>query len=44
MRMYRTAADFDRWHHHEALYWVGYEERQVARFSAPAEEAKPGQK
>ncbi|MFD2474531.1 AMED_5909 family protein [Amycolatopsis silviterrae] len=37
-RMYRAVADYDRWHHHEALYWAGYEERQAARRSTPPEE------
>ncbi|ATY14180.1 hypothetical protein CU254_29980 [Amycolatopsis sp. AA4] len=37
-RIYRTVADHDRWHHHEALYWAGYEERQAARFCPPSDE------
>ncbi len=39
-RMYQTVADYDRWHHHEALYWAGYEERQAARLSPPPEEGR----
>ncbi|WP_370934905.1 AMED_5909 family protein [Amycolatopsis sp. cg13] len=42
-RMYRAVADYDRWHHHEALYWADYEERQAALFSPPPEEAKSEQ-
>ncbi|MGW7537541.1 AMED_5909 family protein [Amycolatopsis sp. NPDC054798] len=42
--MYRTVADYDRWHHHEALYWADYEERQAARLSSPSEEGEPGKK
>ncbi|WP_370940090.1 AMED_5909 family protein [Amycolatopsis sp. cg13] len=38
--MYRTVADFDRWHHHEALYWADYEERRAARLSS-SDEAAP---
>ncbi|MFI5607566.1 AMED_5909 family protein [Amycolatopsis sp. NPDC051903] len=33
-RMYRAVADVDRWHHHEAMYWVGYEERKAGEMSA----------
>lgn len=40
--MYRAVADLDRWHHHEALYWADYEERQAAQFSTPGEKAKQG--
>jgi hypothetical protein len=29
-RLYTAIADVDRGHHHEALYWAGYEERQAA--------------
>jgi hypothetical protein len=25
---YREVSDLDRFHHHEALYWVSYEERR----------------
>jgi hypothetical protein len=28
-RLYKAIADVDRGHHHEALYWAGYEERQA---------------
>ncbi|WP_255638365.1 AMED_5909 family protein [Amycolatopsis sp. DSM 110486] len=28
-RMYERIADMDRGHHHEALYFVGYEQRMV---------------
>ena len=34
VRLYRAIADVDRGHHHEALYWAGYEERQAAEISA----------
>jgi antirestriction protein ArdC len=27
MEMYRVVSDVDRFHHHEALYWVGHELR-----------------
>ncbi len=33
-RLYRVIADVDRGHHHEALYWAGYEERQAGEISA----------
>jgi hypothetical protein len=33
-RLYKTIADVDRGHHHEALYWAGYEERQAGEISA----------
>jgi hypothetical protein len=29
-RLYTAIAEVDRGHHHEALYWAGYEERQAA--------------
>ncbi|MFJ1760564.1 AMED_5909 family protein [Amycolatopsis sp. NPDC088138] len=29
-RLYKAIADVDRGHHHEALYWAGYEERQAS--------------
>ena len=32
-RMYRAVAGLDRWHHHESMYWAGYEERQAATVS-----------
>ena len=33
-RFYKAIADVDRGHHHEALYWAGYEERQAGEISA----------
>ena len=40
--MYEAVADVDRGHHHEALYWAGYEERQAGEVSAEIQaEAKP---
>ena len=33
-RLYKAVADIDRGHHHEALYWAGYEERQAGEISA----------
>ncbi|RJQ83102.1 AMED_5909 family protein [Amycolatopsis panacis] len=33
-RLYKAVADVDRGHHHEALYWVGYEERRAGEVSA----------
>ncbi|WIX82573.1 AMED_5909 family protein [Amycolatopsis carbonis] len=39
-RMYRTVADVDRGHHHEALYWVGYETRKAGEVSARIEAEK----
>jgi hypothetical protein len=33
-RLYKAIADVDRGHHHEALYWVGYEERKAGEISA----------
>jgi hypothetical protein len=30
-RMYRAVADEDRWHHHESMCWVGYEERKSGK-------------
>jgi hypothetical protein len=33
-RMYKAIADVDRGHHHEALYWAGYEERKAGEISA----------
>ena len=33
-RMYRAVADVDRGHHHEALYWAGYESRKAGEASA----------
>ncbi|MEQ0561723.1 AMED_5909 family protein [Amycolatopsis sp. NEAU-NG30] len=37
----KAVADVDRGHHHEALYWAGYEERKAGEISAElhAEEA-----
>ncbi|MEV4600463.1 AMED_5909 family protein [Amycolatopsis sp. NPDC049253] len=40
-RMYRAVADIDRWHHHEAMYWVGYEERKAGEVSARIQAEKP---
>lgn len=28
-RVYEAVADVDRGHHHEALYWAGYEKRRA---------------
>ncbi|MFD9892859.1 AMED_5909 family protein [Amycolatopsis sp. NPDC059027] len=28
-RLYEAVADVDRGHHHEALYWADYEQRQA---------------
>lgn len=33
-RLYKAVADVDRGHHHEALYWAGYEERKAGEISA----------
>lgn len=33
-RLYKAIADIDRGHHHEALYWAGYEERKADEISA----------
>ncbi|WP_370968581.1 AMED_5909 family protein [Amycolatopsis sp. cg9] len=33
-RLYKAVADVDRGHHHEALYWAGYEERNAGEISA----------
>jgi hypothetical protein len=32
-RVYEHVADIDRGHHHEALYWFGYEQRKAAEFA-----------
>jgi hypothetical protein len=41
-RLYKAIADVDRGHHHEALYWAGYEERQAGEISAELQaEGKP---
>lgn len=32
--LYKAIADVDRGHHHEALYWSGYEERKAREISA----------
>ncbi|MBE8520109.1 hypothetical protein ILP97_21855 [Amycolatopsis sp. H6(2020)] len=32
-RLYKAVADVDRGHHHEALYWAGYEERKAGEIS-----------
>jgi hypothetical protein len=32
-RLHAEIADIDRGHHHEALYWVGYEQRKAAEFA-----------
>ncbi|WP_033293875.1 AMED_5909 family protein [Amycolatopsis jejuensis] len=41
-RLYKAVADLDRTHHHEALYWAGYEERRAGEISAqPEAEGKP---
>jgi hypothetical protein len=41
-RLYKAIADVDRGHHHEALYWAGYEERQAGEISADLQaERKP---
>jgi hypothetical protein len=40
--LYKAIADVDRGHHHEALYWAGYEERQAGEISAELQaEGKP---
>jgi hypothetical protein len=39
-RMYRAVAGVDRWHHHEATYWAGYEERKADEFSAQLQEKR----
>jgi hypothetical protein len=31
--MYTEIADIDRARHHEALYWVGYEQRKTAELA-----------
>ncbi|WP_167384895.1 AMED_5909 family protein [Amycolatopsis tolypomycina] len=41
-RLYKAIADVDRGHHHEALYWAGYEERKAGEISAELQaEATP---
>ncbi|RSM40698.1 hypothetical protein DMA12_26075 [Amycolatopsis balhimycina DSM 5908] len=41
-RLYKAIADVDRGHHHEALYWAGYEERKAGEVSAELQtEGKP---
>lgn len=41
-RLYKSVADVDRGHHHEALYWAGYEERKAGEISANLQtEGKP---
>ncbi|SEF37007.1 hypothetical protein SAMN05421837_112118 [Amycolatopsis pretoriensis] len=35
--MYRSVADLDRGHHHEALYWFGRELREIERLTAEPE-------
>jgi len=41
-RLYKAVADVDRGHHHEALYWSGYEERKAGEISANLQaESKP---
>lgn len=41
-RLYKAIADVDRGHHHEALYWAGYEERKAGEISANLQtEGKP---
>ena len=32
-RVYEHVADIDRGHHHEAMYWFGYEQRKAAEFA-----------
>ncbi|MFF4594967.1 AMED_5909 family protein [Amycolatopsis sp. NPDC001319] len=39
-RMYRAVAGVDRWHHHEANYWAGFEERQATAVSERMQEDK----
>jgi len=39
-RMYQTASDVDRWHHHELKYWVGYEERKAKEVAAQSQKEK----
>ncbi|MGW3966847.1 AMED_5909 family protein [Amycolatopsis sp. NPDC005003] len=39
-RMYEKVADVDRGHHHEALYWAGYERRKAGEVSAQIQGSK----
>ncbi|MFE0022355.1 AMED_5909 family protein [Amycolatopsis sp. NPDC059021] len=32
--LYRQVADVDRGHHHESLYWAGYEDRKANEVAA----------
>lgn len=32
--LYEKVADLDRGHHHEAMYWAGWERRRVAELTA----------
>ncbi|MFE0027691.1 AMED_5909 family protein [Amycolatopsis sp. NPDC059021] len=37
-RIYEHIADVDRGHHHESLYYVGYEQRQAKKIAAQIQE------
>lgn len=39
-RMYYEVSDVDRGHHHELLYWAGYEQRKAKEVAAQIQKEK----